>query len=73
VRSAADAQEVVPSPALARQVLEGIPLGTGRGAPRSPARRASGILSPGVGLVKSREKIVDQWPQVADRLITELR
>jgi chromosomal replication initiation ATPase DnaA len=73
VRSAADAQEVVPSPALARQLLEGIPLGTGRGAPRSPARRASGILSPGVGLVKSREKIVDQWPQVADRLITELR
>ena len=36
-------------------------------ARRSGSARASGILSPGIGLVKSREKMIDEWPVVADR------
>ena len=42
-------------------------------AARSGSVRGSGILSPGVGLVKSREKMIDAWPRVADYLITEFR
>ncbi|HEV8148779.1 MAG TPA: DnaA/Hda family protein [Gemmatimonadales bacterium] len=73
VLNAAEAQQVVPSPALAREMLEGMPPAGGHVTSRGVARRGSGILSPGVGLVRSREKSVDQWPQVADRLIAELR
>lgn len=73
VLNAAAAQQVAPSPALAREVLEVIPLGAGRSGRRSGGYRASGILAPGLGTVRSKEKIVDQWPAIADRLIAELR
>jgi len=73
VLNAAAAQQVVPSPALAREVLEVVALGAGRGARRSGGTRASGILAPGIGMVRSKEKIVDQWPTTTDRLIAELR
>jgi chromosomal replication initiation ATPase DnaA len=67
------AQQVVASPALAREVLEAIELGPVRAARRSGGARTSGILSPGMGLVKSPEKMIESWPGIADRLIAELR
>jgi chromosomal replication initiation ATPase DnaA len=69
----AAAQRVQPSPALAREVLEVIDLGPARAARKSVASRASGILSPGLGLVKSPEKMIERWPGTAERLIGELR
>jgi chromosomal replication initiator protein len=73
VLSAAEGQRVAPSPALAREVLEVMASPSSRGGPQRRGGGASGILSPGLGLVKSREKTVEQWPTVADRLIAELR
>ena len=69
----AAAQQVAPSPALAREVLEVMELGLSRAARREAARTASGVVSPGMGLVRSPEKIVSRWPSVADRLVAELR
>jgi len=54
-------------------VLEVVALGAGRGARRSGGSRASGILAPGIGMIRSKEKMVDQWPDPADRLLAELR
>lgn len=73
VLNAAAAQQVEPSPALAREVLEVVLLSAGRGGRRSGGARASGIVAPGLGMVRSKEKIVDQWPTITDRLIAELR
>jgi hypothetical protein len=36
-------------------------------------RRASGIVAPSAGGVRSREKIVWEWPDVAGRLIEDWR
>jgi chromosomal replication initiator protein len=69
----AAAQRVPPSPALARQILEMIDLGPARAARASGASRGSGILSPGMGLVKSAEKMIGEWPSPSDLLIPELR
>ncbi|HEX7024919.1 MAG TPA: DnaA/Hda family protein, partial [Gemmatimonadales bacterium] len=73
VLSEAEAARAVPSPALARTVLEAIDLGPARPGRRSGVSRSSGILSPGLGLVRSGEKMVESWPGVADRLIGEFR
>ena len=73
VLSAAAAQQVAPSPALAREVLEAMPVSSPGAGRLSGGSRSSGILPPGVGLVRSREKTVDQWPTITDRLIAELR
>ena len=54
---------------LARQVLEGSPAGPAR---RTSGMRTSGLLSP-TGNLRSREKMVWDWPDIADRLIEELR
>ena len=69
----AAAQGVLPSPALAREALEVMDLGSGRGRTPTGGRRSSGILSPGLGLVRSREKSVEAWPVLRDRLILELK
>lgn len=69
----AAAQGVTLSPALAREVLEVMDLGPGRGQRKSVGLRASGITSPGMGLVRSREKTVEEWPAVRDRLIAEFK
>lgn len=69
----AAAQRVAPSPALAREVLEVMELGSSRSQRRSGGVATSGILSPGAALVRGREKMVDVWPSIADRLIPELR
>ncbi len=69
VAAAAAAQGVVLTAGLARDVLEGQP----REAPRSGAPRSGGIVVSSLGGVKSREKMVWDWPDVADRLIEEYR
>ncbi|HEU4648924.1 MAG TPA: DnaA/Hda family protein, partial [Gemmatimonadales bacterium] len=67
VVSAAEAQQVQPTAAFARTVLEGA---TAR-APRRPPARASGIVAPGG--VKNREKMVWDWPDIGGRLVEEWR
>jgi hypothetical protein len=37
------------------------------------ARTSGGIPAPGMGLLKSGEKMVKVWPRAAERLIEELR
>jgi chromosomal replication initiation ATPase DnaA len=69
----AAAQQVEPSPSLAREVLDVMEIGLSRSARRPDPRRGSGILTPGMGQVRSPEKTVMRWPSVADRLLAELR
>jgi chromosomal replication initiator protein len=72
VLNEAAAQRVSPSAAFAREVLDVVESKASR-LPRRVAPPASGILSPGLGVVRSREKMVTAWPSVLDRLMTELR
>jgi len=69
VLAAAESEQEPPGVGLARQVLEGSPAGPAR---RSSGARTSGLLSP-TGSLRSREKVVWDWPDIADRLIEELR
>ena len=68
---AAEAQNVAPSAGLAREVLEGPMSGAERKSGAS--RRSSGIVVTTSGGVKSAEKMVWDWPDLADRLIEDLR
>jgi chromosomal replication initiator protein DnaA len=69
VLNAGESQGATPTAALAREVLEGA-------APRAPRKsgavRTSGVLAPASG-VRSREKIVWDWPDVGDRIVEEWR
>jgi hypothetical protein len=69
VLAAADADQGRPSAGLARQVLEGSPAAPAR---RTTSGRTSGLLSPS-GSLRSREKMVWDWPDIADRLIEDPR
>lgn len=53
---------------LARTLLEGSPVDLPR-----PPRRGSGLMAPGSGAVRSREKMVDIWPDIGERLLEEWR
>jgi chromosomal replication initiator protein len=67
VLRAAEAGRTEPSQALARQVLE---------APATrPAARTTGRHGPGgsLGSGRLKEKLIEEWPVAADRLIEELR
>ena len=50
----------------ARSILDG----TAAPAPRPP-RRGSGLLAPGGGAIRSREKMIETWPDIAERLMEE--
>ena len=54
--------------ALARTLLEG-----SESERLRPPRRGSGLLAPGSGAVRSREKMVEIWPDIAERLLEEWR
>jgi chromosomal replication initiator protein len=69
VLNAAEVKDILPSAALAREVLEGAPVKPPR---RSVAIRVSGIVAPVVG-ARSREKLVWDWPDVSDRIVEEWR
>jgi chromosomal replication initiator protein len=70
VLNAAEVQQVHPTAALAREVLEGAVV---RPARRSGATRVSGVLASAAGGVRSREKMVWDWPDASARLIEEWR
>lgn len=67
LRAAAE-QQCRPSQALARQVLEA----HAAAASRARGQRA-GVFGPSLGSARFREKLVDRWPGIADRLVEELR
>ncbi|MBP6668554.1 MAG: ATP-binding protein [Gemmatimonadales bacterium] len=69
VLEAAETERARPSAGLARQVLEGSPAAPAR---RTTGTRTSGLLSP-TGSLRSREKMVWDWPDIADRLIEDQR
>jgi chromosomal replication initiator protein len=77
VLNAAEARSVAPSVALAREVLDGVLPGQAPEAqatqPRRPGSRSSGIVAPTAGGARSREKMVWEWPELADRLLEEWR
>ncbi len=79
VLNAAEARSVPPSVALAREVLDGVPPGPPAEAPaaaparRPPGQRSSGIVAPTAGGARSREKMVWEWPELADRLLEDWR
>jgi chromosomal replication initiator protein DnaA len=68
VIEAAAAQDAPISAGLARDVLEGSPA-----ARRTTGLRTSGIVVSSAGGVRSREKMVWDWPASSDRVIEELR
>jgi chromosomal replication initiator protein len=69
VLNAAEAQGAIPTAALARDVLEGsVP----KPPRRPPLSRSSGVVAPAGG-VRSREKVVWDWPDVGDRIVEEWR
>ena len=70
VLSAAEAQQAKLSAAFARSVLEASPP---RPVRRAVPPRSSGLVAPGVGGARSREKMVWDWPDIGDRLIEEWR
>jgi chromosomal replication initiator protein len=75
VVNAAEARHESPTAALAREVLDGV---APTAATAVPARRAapsrqSGIIAPSVGAARSREKMVWEWPEIADRTLEDWR
>jgi chromosomal replication initiator protein len=69
VIEAAAAQDVPVTAGLAREVLEGAPpAGT-----RRTGARTSGLVVSSAGGVRSREKMVWDWPASVDRVIEDLR
>jgi len=70
VVEAAAAQDAPVTAGLARDVLEGAPPPATR---RTAGLRTSGIVVSSAGGVRSREKMVWDWPAAADRVIEDLR
>ena len=68
VLNAADVQQTAPTAALAREVIEG----PAKPVRRSPSR-SSGVVPAAGGGVRSREKMVWDWPDLGDRIIEEWR
>ncbi len=68
VLNAAESQGDSPTASLAREVLEGAPPKPAR----RPATKSSGIVAPAGG-IRSREKVVWDWPDVGDRIVEEWR
>ncbi|MES2307074.1 MAG: DnaA/Hda family protein [Gemmatimonadota bacterium] len=66
--AAAEERHATLTLALARTLLEGSPVD----GPRPP-RRGNGLMAPGSGAVRSREKMVEIWPDIAERLLEEWR
>ena len=69
VLNAAEAKQTVPSVAVARETLEGSP----RHARRAAPARTSGVLVPSGAGLRSREKMVWEWPDATSRIIEEWR
>ena len=73
VLEAATAKGVPPGAALARELFEE-PVPVPPAEPRrSASPRSSGVVGAGAGALRSREKMVWEWPEVGDRVIEEWR
>ncbi len=72
VLATAEERQLPPTTALAREVLEGLTPAEPAQAKRGPVR-SSGIVAPTAGGARSREKMVWEWPEVADRIVEEWR
>ncbi len=70
VLAEAQAERAPPSTALAREILEVVESKSSR-RERGPAGPSSGIQSPGMGIVRSSEKMILSWPAPDDRLLVE--
>jgi chromosomal replication initiator protein len=70
VVAAAATQDAPVSAGLAREVLEGQPVNTGR---KSTGVRTSGLVVSSLTGIRSREKMAWEWPDMVDRMIEELR
>ncbi len=70
VLNAAETRHEAPSAALARELLEGA---QPKPARRSGGHRVSGVISLPSGSVRSREKMIWEWPDAGDRIIEDLR
>ncbi len=68
--AAAAAQDHPLTAGLAREVLEGQPAEPGR---RTAGFRTSGLVVSSLGGIRSREKMVWDWPDPADRIVEDLR
>ncbi len=68
VAAAADERGLPLSLAVARRILEGATV-----ADQRPPRRGSGLVAPGGGALRSREKMIETWPTPSERLIGEWR
>ncbi len=73
VVEAAAAEDAPVTAGLARDVLEGAPPPAPSGGRRTAGFRTSGIVVSSAGGVRSREKMVWDWPAAADRVIEDLR
>jgi chromosomal replication initiator protein DnaA len=71
VLDAAASKGVPPTAALARELLE--EPSAAAPAPRRASGRSSGIVGAGANATRSREKMVWEWPEVAERVIEEWR
>ncbi|HRP08112.1 MAG TPA: hypothetical protein PLL69_06440 [Gemmatimonadales bacterium] len=67
LESAADSRGVPLTLEVARQILEDeLPVPSPR-----QQRRGSGLLAPGTGALRSGEKMIETWPDIAERLIED--
>jgi len=71
VLEAAASKGLPPTVELARELLEEPPAAAP--APRRSSGRSSGIVGAGANATRSREKMVWEWPEVAERVIEEWR
>jgi chromosomal replication initiator protein len=72
VLQASEERHQSPTAAFARELLEGTPAAPAPTA-RRPAPRTSGIVAPSASGVRSREKMVWEWPEVGERVLEEWR
>jgi chromosomal replication initiation ATPase DnaA len=70
VLNAAETRQETPTASLARELLEGVPP---RPIRKSGGHRVSGVVALPSGTVRSREKMIWEWPESSDRIIEDLR
>ena len=70
VISAAEVRDEPVTAGLARELLEGVQLRQPR---RSGGNRSSGVLALPAASVRSREKMIWEWPDSTDRIVEDLR
>lgn len=70
VLNAAETRAEPATAALARELLEGV---APKPARKSGGHRVSGVIALPAGMVRSREKMIWEWPEAGDRIIEDLR